>query len=109
MVIQDRIPRSVMLSMVAMVLVCAGVPFGAAGRLDIVEFWCWIIELAAICVATILLIEPDLLRERMRPAGQRLSLGYYLTTLLCVVDLAVGGWAAAGCTGPTACRYGCVS
>jgi hypothetical protein len=45
----------------------------------------------------------------MRPAGQRLSLSYYLTTLLCVVDLAVAGWIAAGCTGPTACRYGCVS
>ncbi len=67
MSIQDRIPRSAILSMVAMVLICAGVLFGAAGRLDIIEFWCWIIELATICVATILLIEPDLLRERCDP------------------------------------------
>jgi protein-S-isoprenylcysteine O-methyltransferase Ste14 len=73
------------------VLVCGMVLFGTAGRLDIIEFWCWLLELMAICVATILLIEPDLTRERMRPGGRRPSLGYWLSTLLFFVDLAVAG------------------
>lgn len=86
-----RIPRSAMPSIAAMVVVCSAVLFGAAGRLDIIEFWCWLVELAAICVATMLIIEPDLVRERMRPARQRPSLGYWLSTLLFIVVLAVAG------------------
>ena len=88
---QDRMPRSAMPSIAIMALVCAAILFGAAGRLDIFEFWCWLAELTAICVATILFIEPDLVRERMRPAGQRPSLGYWLSTLLFAADLAVAG------------------
>jgi protein-S-isoprenylcysteine O-methyltransferase Ste14 len=72
-------------------MICAAVLFGSAGRLDIIEFWCWLLELATISVATVLLIEPDLVRERMRPGGQRPSLGYWLATLLFLVDLAVAG------------------
>jgi protein-S-isoprenylcysteine O-methyltransferase Ste14 len=88
---QDRMPRSAMPSIAIMMAVCAVVLFGAAGRLDIIEFWSWLVELAAICVATVLLIEPDLVRERMRPAGQRPSPGYWLSTLLFIVVLAVAG------------------
>jgi protein-S-isoprenylcysteine O-methyltransferase Ste14 len=88
---QDRMPRSAMPSIAIMMAVCAVVLFGAAGRLDIIEFWSWLVELAAICVATVLLIEPDLVRERMRPAGQRPSPGYWLSTLLFIVVLTVAG------------------
>jgi protein-S-isoprenylcysteine O-methyltransferase Ste14 len=87
----DRLPRSAMPSVLVMVLVCAAVLFGAAGRLDIVEFWCWLAELTALCVVTILLIDPDLVRERMRPGGQRPTPGYFLSTLLFAADLAVAG------------------
>ena len=88
---QDRMPRSAMPSIAAMLSVCAVVLFGAAGRLDIIEFWCWLAELAAICVATVLLIEPDLVRERMRPGGRRPTPGYWLSTLLFLAILAVAG------------------
>ena len=88
---QDRLPHSAMPSVAVMVLVCAVVLFGAAGRLDIIEFWCWLAELAAICVATVLLIEPDLVRERMRPGGRRPTPGYWLSTLLFLAILAVAG------------------
>jgi protein-S-isoprenylcysteine O-methyltransferase Ste14 len=88
---QDRMPRSTMPSIAVMMVVCAAVLFGTAGRLDIIEFWCWLVELAAICVATVLIIEPDLVRERMRPAGQCPSLGYLLSTLLFLAVLAVAG------------------
>jgi hypothetical protein len=88
---QDRLPRSAMPSVAVMVLVCTIVLFGAAGRLDIVQFWCWLMALAAISVATILLIEPDLVRERMRPGGRRPSPGYWLASLLFLADLAVAG------------------
>jgi protein-S-isoprenylcysteine O-methyltransferase Ste14 len=88
---QDRIPRSAMPSIAVMVVVCAAVLFGAAGRLDTIEFWCWIVELAAIYVATVLLIEPDLVRERMRPGGRQPTPGYWLSTLLFLAVLAVAG------------------
>lgn len=88
---QHPIPRSTLPSVVAMVLVCGVILFGAAGRLDIIEFWFWLAELVALCVATILLIEPDLVRERMRPAGQRPTLGYWLSTVLFALDIAVAG------------------
>jgi protein-S-isoprenylcysteine O-methyltransferase Ste14 len=88
---QDRMPRSAMPSIAVMVVVCAAVLFGAAGRLDIIEFWCWLAELAAICVTTVLLIEPDLMRERMRPGGRRPTPGYWVSTLLFLAVLAVAG------------------
>ncbi len=88
---QHRIPRSAMPSVTVMMLICAAVLFGTAGQLDIVGFWCWLVELAVICVATILLIDPDLVRERMRPGGQRPTPGYWLSTLLFAADLAVAG------------------
>ena len=88
---QDRMPRSTLPSIAVMILACAAVLFGTAGRLDIIEFWCWLVELAAICVATVLLIEPDLMRERMRPGGRRPTPGYWLSTLLFLAVLAVAG------------------
>jgi protein-S-isoprenylcysteine O-methyltransferase Ste14 len=84
-------PRSAIPSIVIMALVCGVILFGAAGRADIIEFWCWLAELTGISIATILLIEPDLVRERMRPARQAPSLGYWLSTLLFAIDLAVAG------------------
>jgi protein-S-isoprenylcysteine O-methyltransferase Ste14 len=89
--IQDRIPRAAMPSIAGMIVVCAAVLFGAAGRLDIIEFWCWLVALAAISVATVLIIEPDLVRERMRPGGRHPTPGYWLSTLLFLADLAVAG------------------
>ena len=88
---RDRMPRSTLPSIAIMTMICAAVLFGSAGRMDIIEFWCWLLELATISVATVLLIEPDLVRERMRPGGQRPSPGYWLATLLFLVDLAVAG------------------
>jgi protein-S-isoprenylcysteine O-methyltransferase Ste14 len=84
-------PRSTMPSIAIMMLVCAAVLFGAAGRLDIIEFWCWLAALAAISVAIVLIIEPDLMRERMRPGGRRPTPGYWLATLLFLAVLAVAG------------------
>ncbi len=78
-------------SVIAMVMVCGVILFGAAGRLDIIEFWFWLAELAALCIATILLIDPDLVRERMRPGGQRPTFGYWLSTLLFAIDLVIAG------------------
>jgi protein-S-isoprenylcysteine O-methyltransferase Ste14 len=80
-----------MAAVAVMVAACAVVLFASAGRLDIIEFWCWLVELAALSVATLLLIEPDLVRERMRPGGRRPSPGYWLASLLFFADLAVAG------------------
>jgi protein-S-isoprenylcysteine O-methyltransferase Ste14 len=88
---EDRILRWALLMVGLMVLICAAALFGAAGRLDIVEFWCWLGVLAAACFTCLLVMDPDLVRERARPGGKRPSPGYFLVTLLLLADLAVAG------------------
>ncbi len=64
--------------------------FGAAGRLDLWNFWAYLAIFAALFVAALLTIDADLIRERMRPGGR--SPGrVYLVTLLALLHLAVGG------------------
>ena len=45
--------------------------FASAGTLAILGFWLYLAILAAIIVASLLALDPGLLRERMRPGGQR--------------------------------------
>ncbi len=45
--------------------------FGGAGTLAIPTFWIYLAILAAVFVASLLGLDPDLLRERLRPGGQR--------------------------------------
>ena len=44
--------------------------FGAAGRIDIPEFWVYLAFTVALFIGTIPTVNPDLLAERMRPAGR---------------------------------------
>ena len=56
----------------AIFLILAAVAlFAAAGTLAILGFWLYLAILATIVVASLLSLDPGLLRERMRPGGQR--------------------------------------
>ncbi len=50
-------------------LLLAGTLFGAAGRIDIIEFWVYVAILAAVSVLSLSVLDPDLMQERMRPGG----------------------------------------
>jgi hypothetical protein len=45
--------------------------FAAAGTVEILGFWIYLAIFAAVMVASFAFLDPGLLRERMRPGGQR--------------------------------------
>ena len=58
------------------VLLLAAMLFGAAGRLDLLEFWLYVVVVAAVSVLALAVIDPDLMQERMRPGGRRVGLRF---------------------------------
>jgi hypothetical protein len=92
----------------AIFLILAAVSlFAAAGTIAILGFWLYLAILAAIIVASLLALDPGLLRERMRPGGQRPPLGLRLFTI--VMFLHIGSWrgsTAAAFIGAMAFRHG---
>jgi protein-S-isoprenylcysteine O-methyltransferase Ste14 len=76
----------------AIFLILAAVSlFAAAGTIAILGFWLYLAILAAIIVASLLALDPGLLRERMRPGGQRPPLGLRLFTIVMFLHWIVAG------------------
>jgi protein-S-isoprenylcysteine O-methyltransferase Ste14 len=76
----------------AIFLILAAVSlFAAAGTIAKLGFWLYLAILAAIIVASLLALDPGLLRERMRPGGQRLPLGLRLFTIVMFLHWIVAG------------------
>ena len=65
--------------------------FASAGTVAIAGFWLYLgIQLAAI-VASFVLLPPDLIRERMRPGGQKPPLGLRLAIIVLFAAFVVAG------------------
>jgi hypothetical protein len=76
----------------AIFLILAAVAlFAAAGTLAILGFWLYLAILAAIIVASLLALDPGLLRERMRPGGHRPPLALRLFTIVVFLHWIVAG------------------
>jgi protein-S-isoprenylcysteine O-methyltransferase Ste14 len=76
----------------AIFLILAAVAlFAAAGTLAILGFWLYLAILAAIIVASLLALDPGLLRERVRPGGQRPPLALRLFTIVVFLHWIVAG------------------
>jgi protein-S-isoprenylcysteine O-methyltransferase Ste14 len=76
----------------AIFLILAAVSlFAAAGTIAILGFWLYLAILAAIIVASLLALDPGLLRERMRPGGQRPPLALRLFTIVMFLHWIVAG------------------
>jgi protein-S-isoprenylcysteine O-methyltransferase Ste14 len=76
----------------AIFLILAAVAlFAAAGTLAILGFWLYLAILATIVVASLLSLDPGLLRERMRPGGQRPPLALRLFTIVMFLHWIVAG------------------
>ena len=72
-------------------LLLAGTLFGAAGRIDIIEFWVYVAILAAVSVLSLSVLDPDLMQERMRPGGQRVGLRFLPIIVIMFLHWAVAG------------------
>jgi protein-S-isoprenylcysteine O-methyltransferase Ste14 len=76
----------------AIFLILAAVAlFAGAGTIAILGFWLYLAILAAIIVASLLALDPGLLRERMRPGGQRPPSALRLFTIVMFLHWIVAG------------------
>ena len=76
----------------ALFLIGAGVLlFASAGTFSIPAFWLYLGILTAIVIISFVLLDPDLLHERMRPGGKPLPLGVMLATLVFSLHWVVAG------------------
>ncbi len=65
--------------------------FGSAGTVEILGFWVYVAIFAAVMVASFTLLDPDLLRERMRPGGRRPPIALRLFTLVMILHWVIAG------------------
>jgi protein-S-isoprenylcysteine O-methyltransferase Ste14 len=65
--------------------------FGAAGRLNIAGFWCYVAVMAAGSALALAITDPDLTRERLRPGGQRVGLRFLPIILWLFVHWTIAG------------------
>src|SRR6266487_1654247 len=79
------------LQSLAFLLLLAGTLFGAAGRIDIIEFWVYVAILAAVSALSLTVLDPDLMQERMRPGGQRVGLRFLPIIVIMFLHWAVVG------------------
>jgi hypothetical protein len=55
------------------VIMLAATLFGTVGRFDIIEFWVYIAIVAAVSALSLVILDPDLMQERMRAGGRRVG------------------------------------
>jgi protein-S-isoprenylcysteine O-methyltransferase Ste14 len=85
------VPTSAYMQSALFMLTSAVALFASAGTLTIVGFWLFLaIQLAGI-VASFVLLPPDLVRERMRPGGQKPPLGLRLSVIVLFIAFVVAG------------------
>jgi protein-S-isoprenylcysteine O-methyltransferase Ste14 len=73
------------------VIMLAATLFGSAGRFDIIEFWVYIAIVVAVSVLSLIILDPDLIQERMQPGGRRVGLHFLPLVILMFLHWAVAG------------------
>jgi len=85
------VPTAAYLQSALFLVLMAIALFASAGTAAIVSFWLYLaIQLAAI-IASFVLLPPDLIRERMRPGGQKPPLGLRLAIIVLFAVFVVAG------------------
>jgi protein-S-isoprenylcysteine O-methyltransferase Ste14 len=84
-------PMTAYIQSAAYLVAAAVALFGSAGTTAILDFWIYLAILAAVFAASFVALDPDLLRERMRPGGQKPPLALQLFSLLLVVHWVIAG------------------
>jgi protein-S-isoprenylcysteine O-methyltransferase Ste14 len=76
----------------AVFLIAAAVAlFASAGTFAIPAFWIYLAIMAVVFVASLTMLDPELLQERMHPGGQPPPLGLKLFTIALLVHFIVAG------------------
>ena len=65
--------------------------FGSAGTVALPTYWVYLGIFAAVFVASFLMLDPDLARERMRPGGQSQPLGLKLFSVVLFIHWIIAG------------------
>jgi protein-S-isoprenylcysteine O-methyltransferase Ste14 len=86
-----RVPKQAVTQSAMTLAVLAAALFVPAGTLRIPEFWLYIAIFAVMTAASLLLLPPDLIEERMRPGGEKPSPVYFFVALVPLLH-----WIAAG-------------
>jgi protein-S-isoprenylcysteine O-methyltransferase Ste14 len=84
-------PNSAYVQAGAFVILTALALFGGAGTFAIPEFWLYLAIFAAVMVVSFVTLDPGLLRERMRPGGQRPPLALRLFSVVLFVHWIIAG------------------
>jgi len=84
-------PASAYIQSALFVVVAAVALFASAGTVVIPGFWIYVAIFAAVIAVSFAILDPGLLRERMRPGGQRPPLALRLFSIVIVLHLIVAG------------------
>src|SRR6266545_3825729 len=95
-------PVSAYLKAGLLVVAAAAALFAAAGTVAIPDFWAYLAIFAVVMIVSFAALDPDLLRERMRPGGKKPPLALRVFSLVLFMH-----WIVAVSTGATTCPAGC--
>jgi protein-S-isoprenylcysteine O-methyltransferase Ste14 len=89
--IEERMPFSAYLKAGLFVLAAAAALFAAAGTVAIAGFWAYLAIFAVVMIVSFATLDPDLLRERMRPGGKKPPLSLRIFSLILFMHWIVAG------------------
>jgi len=73
------------------VVAAAAALFGAAGTIAVPSFWAYLAIFAVVMIVSFAALDPDLLRERMRPGGKKPPLSLRVFSLILFMHWLVAG------------------
>jgi hypothetical protein len=100
-------PVSTYLKAGLFVVAAAAALFAAAGTVAIPGFWAYLAIFAVVMIVSFAALDPDLLRERMRPGGKKPPLALRVFSLVLFMHWIVAGSTVAVSIGATTCLPGC--
>ena len=100
-------PVSAYLKAGLFVVAAAAALFAAAGTVAIPGFWAYLAIFAVVMIVSFAALDPDLLRERMRPGGKKPPLALRVFSLVLFMHWIVAGLDLAASIGATTCPTGC--
>ena len=89
--VKERMPASAYLKAGLFVVAAAAALFAAAGTIAIPSFWAYLAIFAVVMIVSFATLDPELLRERMRPGGKKPPLALKVFSLVLFMHWIVAG------------------